>query len=495
MAHLQIFKLAQLVPICRDFQIKLVIVLIITAVYAQACANSNHTDPVTDTKVKDTAVTVATAPPAKPDSFAVGKVIDAVSCTGDASQSFALYIPAKSNKEPMPIVYCFDPHGKGSLPLTKYKSLADTYGFILVGSNNSKNGNDWSRTQSIWGALVNDTKKRLPVNANRMYACGFSGGAKVASFVAINDSEIKGVIAGGAGLPDGTPAATLLFTFTGIAGEGDMNMTELIATNNMLDKTRTKHRIIFFNGKHEWAPEQTMNIAFAGWQLDAMRDHLIPKNEAFINDYIAKSKKSVEADVKSNQLLKATNECTLSAALLENLTDQTNWFKQKLTSVEGTAAYQQQQQARQQLLAREEEMKAQYMQQFQQGDINYWSKTISDLQSKAKATTAEGAMYQRLLAYLSLAFYSFSNQMINSNQNSQAQYVVELYKMADPTNSEAWYFSAILHARANQAQQAESDLQKAVSCGFNDKSRLEQQPEFQQALTPNSLAHIEASIK
>jgi hypothetical protein len=140
-------------------------------------------------------------------------------------------------------------------------------------------------------------------------------------------------------------------------------------------------------------------------------------------------------------------------------------------------------------------MKAQYMQQFQQADMNYWSKTISDLQSKAKAQTAEGAMYQRLLAYLSLAFYSVSNQLINSNQNNQAQYVVELYKLADPTNSEAWYFSALLHARSNQAQQAESDLQKAVSCGFNDKDRLHQQPEFQQVLTQQSLAQIEAGIK
>jgi dienelactone hydrolase len=474
-----------------------VIVLIITAIYTQACANNNHADAANDSKVKDTVVTAAaaTAAPAKPDSFAIGKVIDAVTCTADASQSFALYIPAKSNKEPMPIVYCFDPHGKGSLPLTKYKSLADTYGFILVGSNNSKNGNDWSRTQAIWTTLLNDTKKRLPVNANRMYVCGFSGGAKVAGYVAMNDPEIKGVIAGGAGLPDGTPAGNFNFSFTALAGEGDMNMTELIAITNALDKTKTKHRIIFFNGKHEWAPEQTMNIAFEGWQFDAMRQQLIPKNEAFINDYIAKSKKSVEAYAKSNQLLKATNECTLSAALLEGLTDQANWFKQKMTSIEGTAAYQQQQQARQQLLAKEEEMKAQYMQQFQQADMNYWSKTISDLQSKAKAQTAEGAMYQRLLAYLSLAFYSVSNQLINSNQNNQAQYVVELYKLADPTNSEAWYFSALLHARGNQAQQAESDLQKAVSCGFNDKDRLHQQPEFQQVLTQQSLAQIEAGIK
>lgn len=473
------------------FQIKLVIALIITAVYAHACANNNRPAAVKDNTIKDT---VATAPSARPDSFATGKVIDTVVCMGDATQSYALYIPAKNNTATLPVVYCFDPHGNGSLPVRKYKALADAYGFILIGSNNSKNGNDWPLTQSICFTLLDDTKKRLPVNVDRLYVCGFSGGARVASSVAINDPEIKGVIANGAGLPDGTPAGNFSFSFTAVAGEGDMNMTELVAITSDLDKTRTRHRIIFFNGKHEWAPEKTMDIAFAGWQLDAMYEKLIPKNDAFISNYIAKSKKTVDGFYKTNQLVKAARECTLSASVLDGLTDDVNWFKQKGTSIAGNAAYQQQLQAQQKLLATEQHMKEQYMQQFQQGDMNYWAKTISDLQTKAKATTAEGAMYQRLLAYLSLAFYSFSNRLINSNQNNEAQYVVQLYKMADPVNSEAWYFSAILDARSNQVQEATNDLLKAVSCGFTDKKRLEQQPEFQ-VLTPDMRAKIESSMK
>jgi len=79
---------------------------------------------------------------------------------------------------------------------------------------------------------------------------------------------------------------------------------------------------------------------------------------------------------------------------------------------------------------------------------------------------------------LSLAFYSISNQLISQNQNDAAGYFVTLYKMADPTNSEAWYFSAILNARNNNANAAHDDLVKAVSNGFNDKARMMQQPEF-----------------
>ena len=87
-------------------------------------------------------------------------------------------------------------------------------------------------------------------------------------------------------------------------------------------------------------------------------------------------------------------------------------------------------------------------------------------------------MYTRLLAYLSLAFYSISNQLINSNHSPQAEFYTSLYKIADPTNSEAWYFSAILNARKGNAWAAESDLMKAVATGFRDSNRMVQQPEF-----------------
>ena len=147
-----------------------------------------------------------------------------------------------------------------------------------------------------------------------------------------------------------------------------------------------------------------------------------------------------------------------------------NWFKEKDASLKNNPVYQKQWQTEQNLLVTEQNLKAVYMQQFQQGDMNYWVKTINDLQTKAKAQTAEGAMYQRLLAYLSLAFYSISNQLITGNQNKEAQYFVDLYKMADATNSEAWYFSAILNARNNNAKATQDDLLKAVAYGFTDKT-------------------------
>ncbi|MBO9201613.1 MULTISPECIES: hypothetical protein [Niastella] len=447
--------------------------LLLAAFCAHACANNPTT--ASEHPVKDGVVEAAPAPL---DSFAIGKVIDTVACRADGSQTYAVYIPSTGGKKALTVIYFFDPHASGSLPLNKYKALADKYGFLLIGSNNSKNGNDWNVTDAIWQILEDDTRKRFNINAERIYTAGFSGGAKAAGFAALNHPEIKGVIANGAGLPDGADASNYAFSFTGITGEGDMNMTELVAISSELNKTTTPHRLLFFNGKHEWAPEKTMDIAFAGLQFDAMRNKQLPVDETLIKSFAANSKKTVESFINANDLVKAAAECALASNLLKNLSADAGWFSNKAASLTAMAAYKQQAQAQQQLLQREQQIKAHYAQQFNGGDMVYWTKEIADLQTKAKASTAEGAMYQRLLAYLSLAFYSFSNQLVGNHRDVGAEYYVNLYKMVDPANSEAWYFSAILHARLNDLAAVEADLLKAVACGFNDKARLHSQADF-----------------
>lgn len=428
------------------------------------------------------------------DTFETGKVITHVICKTDAAQSYALYIPLKGDKKTLPVIYFFDPHGDGSYPLNKYKSLADEYNFILIGSNNSKNGNEWGATQNIWNTLFDDSKNRVAINTNRIYTCGFSGGAKVAIYVSMNDHNVKGVIANGAAIQDEIQSSNLNCSFTAIAGEGDMNMTDLVSVTNGLDKTQIRHRIIFFNGIHEWAPESVMNMAFAGFQLDAMHEKLTPLNNSFIDNYIVESKKRIAGYLNTNDYLKAERECKLSISVLDGLTN-VDWFNKKEVTITKNDAYQQQAQAKQELFLQEEKIKAGYEQQLQQGDINYWTKTINEVKLKAREPGPEEAMYQRLQAYLSLAFYSISNQLIKNNQNTDAIYFVNLYKMADETNSEAWYFSALLNARNNNAKACEDDLIKAVTLGFSDKTRLMQQPEFQKTGAPINLTEIVSKMK
>jgi len=68
----------------------------------------------------------------------------------------------------------------------------------------------------------------------------------VAKPVTLHHKEIKSVIANSAGLPDKKQVADVLVSVLWALLLGaDMNMTVLLLNNN-LDKTQTKHRIIFF---------------------------------------------------------------------------------------------------------------------------------------------------------------------------------------------------------------------------------------------------------
>lgn len=460
---------------------------LIAATFLLTVSCSGGTD---NNKLADTNTSASVA-----DSIISGKVIAQVPCKSNPAQSYALYIPTGMQNKVLPVVYFFDPHAAGALPLNKYKALADRYQFILIGSNNSKNGTQIAAIENIWQAIVADTKSRLHIDTIRMYVCGFSGGAKTASSIALAHREIRGVIAGGAALPDGTVAGNFPFSFTTIAGEGDLNMTDLISTDNDFDKTSTVHRIIFFNGIHEWSPESTMDIAFAGWQFDAMRNKRIAKNDSAIAIFVNNSKNVIDDFVNINDLIHAEAACTLAVAMLEGLSNEVSWFKKKDASIKNSTAFQSQLKDRQTLLRQEETTKSIYMQQFQQGDFNYWTNTINDLQTKSKANTPAGAMNQRLLAYLSLSFYSITNHFIQASQDDQAEHFDNLYKLADSTNSEAWYFSALINTRKNNLKVAKSDLLKAVNLGFADKERLLNQVEFQVVANDINLQEIAARIK
>lgn len=444
----------------------------------------------TDTTAAASPVTVVAT-----DTFSRSIILPHITCLADASQSYALYIPSVFKKTLLPILCCFDPHGDGALPLQQYKTLADTFGFILIGSNNSKNGNDWNTTQTILTTLFADVQSRVVFDHNRLYTCGFSGGAKVAGYAALHQGGIKGIIVAGAGLPEEEPLRSFPFSITALAGRGDMNMTDLVALNTALDQTATVHRLILFDGKHAWPPIADMRTAFTAVQLDAMRDHTSGKNDPVIDHYIMEAKIRIAKEEADQRWPDASGTCSLAINLLMNLTP-LDWFVQEQKTIQSKPAYAQQQQQTQQLLAQEEQIKQALQQQFGGGDMAYWQNTIASLQQKAKGNAPEAAMYQRLLAYLSLAFYSLSNRFItDGHNNGAAEHFVTLYKIADAANAEGWYLSAVLNARNGNVKAVETNLLKAVSLGFNDTTRFRQQPEFMSLSPLLNMDGIQSKMK
>ncbi len=126
-------------------------------------------------------------------------MIENIRLMNDTSQSFALYLPKNySDTSRFPIIIFFDPHGVGSLPVSMYKTLAEQYHYILIGSNSSKNGLQMDAINHIANQLIEETKSRFSVDLKNFTLCGHSGGAKIALMIGAANRNITSVIYSGA---------------------------------------------------------------------------------------------------------------------------------------------------------------------------------------------------------------------------------------------------------------------------------------------------------
>src|SRR5690348_13645035 len=155
-----------------------------------------------------------------------GSIVDRVACSGKAGQSYALYLPSTyASERAWPILYCLDPGARGRIPVERFSGAAERLGFIVVGSNNSRNGPIEPVRDAIQ-AMVEDTQARFKIDPARVYAAGFSGGARVALSWARNGYFAGVVICGAAFGPDGPPAKVPFSIYAAI-GVDDFNYHEL----------------------------------------------------------------------------------------------------------------------------------------------------------------------------------------------------------------------------------------------------------------------------
>jgi poly(3-hydroxybutyrate) depolymerase len=173
--------------------------------------------------------------------LARGSMIERVACAGVAGQSYALYLPSTYTRDrAWPILYAFDPGGQGARPVKLAAGPAERFGWIVAGSNNSRNG-PMPEIQAAVAAIVQDTGSRFAIDARRVYATGFSGGARVATGLTMGCRGcVAGVFAQGAGLPAGATSADALdAAWFAAAGERDMNYAELFQLEQELLKRGT----------------------------------------------------------------------------------------------------------------------------------------------------------------------------------------------------------------------------------------------------------------
>jgi predicted esterase len=242
--------------------------------------------------VRPQAISQESATSAKSETPAPGKITPTVVCQAQPAFNYCLYLPPGYTADrAWPIIYCFDPGGRGEVPVEHMKAGAEKFGYILAGSNNSRNGPGVD-LDSIIAALSVDTQARFHVDAKRLYTAGFSGGARVASAIALAGDRVAGVIACSGGFPAGkVPPRTLPFAFFGTAGREDFNYPEMYGLAEAFDSSGAANRFEAFDGGHAWAPADLCTEAIEWMDLQAMRAGRRDKDP----DLISAFQRSLEA--------------------------------------------------------------------------------------------------------------------------------------------------------------------------------------------------------
>jgi poly(3-hydroxybutyrate) depolymerase len=220
----------------------------------------------------------------------LGTIVDEVKCAADATQTYALYVPSTySADRPWNLLIAFHPGARGRLMVEKYVAAAEQYGYIVAGSNTSRNGS-WSVSAAAVRAMSADLGRRFAIDAERIYLTGLSGGARVAMQVALGKNGIAGVIASSAGYPDSQPRADVPFAVFGTAGTEDFNYIEM----RLLDRKLTSpHYLAVFNGGHTLPPDAVALEAIEWMELQAMKSGRRTRDDALVDRLFEKRQRRI----------------------------------------------------------------------------------------------------------------------------------------------------------------------------------------------------------
>ncbi len=218
-----------------------------------------------------------------------GVVLPEVACRGARDCHYALFLPSGySSERRWPVVLAFAPDARGAVPVELLHPAAERLGYIVVGSNDSRNG-PLEPILHAQEALWKEVRDRFAVAPRRFVAAGFSGGARAALHLALqHEEDFVGVISAGAFFDDEeTLPKRCRLAFYGLVGRDDLALDEFNRADSLMTDLAVVHWIEVFAGGHEWPPAPRLAAGLDFLQLAAMRAGRLPEDDVFAAGVLA----------------------------------------------------------------------------------------------------------------------------------------------------------------------------------------------------------------
>ena len=422
-----------------------------------------------------------------------GIITNKVVCKNNAEQSYALYLPSTySASRKWPLVAAFDPAARGKVPVEQFKDAAERYGYIVCGSNNSRNGPLQPSAEAA-KAMLEDVGTRFSLDAKQVYLTGFSGGARAATAIAswLKD-QIVGVIGCGAGLAVGLePSQRLPFIYYGTVGKEDFNYPEMKQLDRALTASGLIHHIEVFEGGHNWAPPDVCVKAIEWMELQAMKSRRRPLDASFIDRLLKSAVETAQTHESNGRVYEAFIACSEIAIEYKGLRDVSE-FEKKAVSLKDSKAVKQ-------ALAKERDLDNEQARRSnelfdlrakalrtngdpsaQQPFLIDLKRTVSDLKrkSEAKESSPERALAHRVLSQYTISSFEQSMLLIQTKKYDLAVANLAIDAEVTPDNPRVWYYLSCAYSLNGDKRRALDSLNKAVQRGFSNVQELERNPQL-----------------
>ncbi len=416
-----------------------------------------------------------------------GQVIDKVICRAYAGQSYALFLPSRyDDRRAWPVLYCFDPGARGRVPVELFRQAAEQYGYILAGSNNSRNGPGGQNAESMT-AMGKDIQARFSIDPGRVFAAGMSGGARVACGFALGGAPFAGIVAFAAGFPGAQAPAKVPFFFFGAAGTDDFNFPELRRLDSELEKSGATKRIVTFAGEHGWPPAAVCTQAIEWLELQSMKTGKRERESSLVEMLFAKAAASIQAAESAHnpgESYLLTRSTADDFRGLRDVSDLEAEAARMADSREVKKFFRGEKEQEELQNKRQGELLAQWSRRFDGDDSGSASPSFAALlaelkeQSEASIDSSARRISRRILQGSYIHAYEQSRLLAERQDYHGALQMLELAAAIHPERHQVQYNLASVYARAKDRKRAMAALRKAVSLGFHDVAALERDPAF-----------------
>jgi predicted esterase len=428
-------------------------------------------------------------PPSTAGELPRGRVVEAVPTLKEPAQTYALYLP--SNYTPArrwPVLYCFDPLARGGLPVKLFAEAAEHFGWVVAGSNNSRNG-PLKPSLDAAAAMIGDVQARLSVDGGRVYTAGFSGGARQAVRIdQLCRHCLAGVVASGAGYPpDSKPAAPVTFALFGVAGVDDFNFLEMKTLEAELARLGAAHRFESFDGGHAWPTPELAAAAIEWMELQAMKSGRRQRDEAFLAGAWERrlvEARRLEGRSKPYAAYRAYESLAADFRGLRDTAEAEGRFAALAASKEVRAALKDEAEQ----LSRQQRLVAQLfdLAEKRRGEFDARTQATAEFRTlveaqrakaKAEADSGERRVARRSLGQVAGYFYETAADL--RRRGARPPEVVAALEVAAEISVKSphlFYELAVAHAANSDKKKALAALRKAFDLGFKDTAALESDP-------------------